>query len=114
LKSPNTTRTKTFLITLQTLRSRATLTEGEVGVAVVEAIEVDSEEVVMMPLVEEGGTADEGAVMETTEEEEVIKTGEMPVKTHLLVHRATVEEVAVIVGVEEKTLVTKGSCIQIL
>jgi len=38
----------------------------------------------------------------------------MPVKTHLLVHRATVEEVAVIVGVEEKTLVTKGSCIQIL
>lgn len=113
MKSPNTTRTKTFLITLQTLRSRATLTEGEVGVAVVEAIEVDSE-VVMMPLVEEGGTADEGAVMETTEEEEVIKTGEMPVKTHLLVHRATVEEVAVIVDAEEKTLVTKGNCIQIL
>ena len=81
---------------------------------VVEAIEVDSEGAVMMPLVVEEGTADEGAVMETTEEEEVIKTGEMPVKTHLLVHRATVEEVAVIVDVEEKTLVTKGSCIQIL
>lgn len=82
--------------------------------AVVEAIEVDSEGAVMMPLVVEEGTADEGAVMETTEEGEVIKTGEMPVKTHLLVHRATVEEVAVIVDVEEKTLVTKGSCIQIL
>lgn len=106
------TRIQTFLITSQTLRLRATLKEGEVEVAVV-GIKGITEEAEMMPLVAEEATADEEVVMEMTGEE-VIKTGEMLAKTHLLAHRATVEEVAVIVDAEERTLETKSSCIQIL
>ena len=78
---------------------------------VVEVIEV----VMTRDMVAVEATEVEEVMMETTEEEADIRTGEMLAKTHLQVHPVIeAEETQVIAAEDERTLVKESNCIQTL